>query len=83
MNDLMFDLAKEKSNVDIGFVAKKTGLAFSGLKKALVDPPLRRRLNQDIKDAIEYGIVGTPGFVIGGEVHIAQIPSEILKKILD
>ena len=83
MNDLLFQLAAKKENIEVKVLAERTGLPMSGLNQALVDRNLWSRLYMDIRDAIDLGIFGTPAYVIDGKVYQAQIPGEILSKILN
>jgi protein-disulfide isomerase len=82
MNDILFQLAGRDKTIDLKYLAQQTGLDAIKLYKAINDPRIRRKLNRDLKDGINYGIDGTPSFVIGGQVHTGTIPPEIINRIL-
>ena len=83
MNDLLFQLAAKKENVEVKTLADGTGLPISSLNRALRDRYLWSRLYVDVRDGLKLDIVGTPAYVIDGEVYQAQIPGEILSKMMD
>ena len=82
MNDILFQLAGQKETIDLKYIAKRTGLDPIELFKAIKDPLNRIKLNRDVKDGIEYGIDGTPGFIIDGKVHTGTIPPGVINRIL-
>ena len=82
MNDLLFENARDRSELGIRNLAADTGLDFKKLKGALHDPNIRHKLNQDIWAGLKLGISGTPAFVIDGKVYLGQIPAEIIQKAL-
>ena len=83
MNDLLFEMAGDKTEIGLRELAQRTGLNFDNLKGALHDPGIRQRLVQDIHSGLKLGISATPAFIIEGRVFVGQIPADILKKALD
>jgi uncharacterized membrane protein/protein-disulfide isomerase len=82
MNDILFQLAGRENTIDLKYLAQRTGLEAIGLYKAIKDPDTRRKLNRDLRDGINYGIDGTPSFVIDGKLYSGVIPPEIIHPIL-
>jgi len=83
MNDLLFDLARKKFELNTKELAKKTGLSPMGLSKSLVDKDLRTRLWLDIKDGMKLGVTGTPAYVINKKLYLSNIPSDVLEGVLE
>ena len=40
---------------------------------------LLQALMRDIRDGIKLDITGTPAYLINGDVHLAQIPPDVLR----
>ncbi|MBW2218730.1 MAG: thioredoxin domain-containing protein [Deltaproteobacteria bacterium] len=83
MNDLLFNLDRSKSEINIKDLAQKTGLDFRGLAGSLHNRIIRKKLQIDIWKGMKLRITGTPGYLIEGKVYLANIPPEIIKKIID
>lgn len=81
MNDALYQaVARKKEAVELSALAEATGLERRQLQSALrqrVD--LHQALMRDIWDGLKLEITGTPAYVINGDVHLAQIPPEILR----
>jgi protein-disulfide isomerase/uncharacterized membrane protein len=82
MNDLLFNLSGNKEVVNIQSLADKTDIDFSEMRHVFRDRKLWMKLQNDIKDGIQYGVTGTPGFIINDQVYLGQIPPEILRQYL-
>jgi protein-disulfide isomerase/uncharacterized membrane protein len=80
MNDLLFDVARQKEAVNILDLAQKTGIADDEIKQALRDPQLWQKLRLDIQTGLSYNMTGTPGFVINGKLYMGQIPENIFRE---
>jgi uncharacterized membrane protein/2-hydroxychromene-2-carboxylate isomerase len=80
MNDLLFDVARQKEAVNILDLAQKTGIADDEIKQALRDPQLWQKLRLDIQAGLSYNMTGTPGFVINGKLYMGQIPENIFRE---
>lgn len=83
MNDLLFDITKDTSMVNLRYFAKETGIKFEKIKYVFQDRQLMAKLIQDIREGLTYELTGTPGFVIDEKVYLAQIPPEILRPYLE
>ncbi len=82
VNDLLFDLARKKGSISIQDVADQTGLDREEMVGIFNSNDLWQQLWKDIKDGLEHGMNGTPGYIINGEVYVGQVPPAILKKYL-
>lgn len=82
VNDLLFEIARQKRDFNTREIGEKTGLDYRGLSRARKDPAILLRLQKDIIDGIKLGIQGTPAFLIEGKVYTGQIPPEVIEKAL-
>ena len=83
MNDYLFALSRDIEALNMKTIAEEVGLEFESMRAAFKEPHIWNLLWQDIEEGIEkYELSGTPGFVIDGQMHLAQIPAEILKPYL-
>ena len=83
MNDLLFAAAGRKKPIVIKDLAAELNLDAGQMGQAIHSRPIRYRLRQDIAAGNRLGIPGTPAFVIDGQVHLGQIPAEVLKMATD
>ena len=79
MNDLLFKISGQKVVVDVQFLVEEIDLDFSEAQNAFRNPKLWKKLKKDIHDGIEYGLTGTPGFVVNDQLYVGQIPPEVLR----
>jgi uncharacterized membrane protein/protein-disulfide isomerase len=82
MNDLLFDIPKDISTVNLRYLAKETAIEFDEIRYVFRDRQLLTRLIYDIREGLGYELTGTPGFIIDERIYLAQIPSEILRPYL-
>ena len=82
MNDLLFEIGGHRKKIDLNWVAGKTGLKAAGLVRALKAPVIRKKLKRDVWQGMKLRIVGTPSFVINGNVYAGNIPADVLQKYL-
>ena len=82
MNDHLFVIARGQSPIRLEDVAQQVGLDAMALKQALGRKAIRQKLREDISDGIALGIEGTPGFIIDGQVYQAELPPDVIKKLL-
>jgi len=82
VNDLLFEIGRQKRTFNTKEIGEKTDLDFRALAQARKDPAILIRLQRDIIDGIKLGIQGTPAFLIDGKVYTGQIPSEIIENAL-
>lgn len=82
MNDLLFEIVREKESLNVKELAEKVGLDPRGMAGSLYDRNILLKLITDIRAGMKLEITGTPGYVIDGKVYLAQIPAEIIKKVM-
>jgi protein-disulfide isomerase len=83
MNDLLFELAGSKQEINLNQLAAKTNLDPERLSLAIHHPKINQRLKFDIWTALKNRIIGTPSYLVNGKVYQGQLPPEIFKQILD
>jgi protein-disulfide isomerase/uncharacterized membrane protein len=83
VNDLLFAKAASGNSIDLSEIAGETGIDFRELQAALNYQPYLHRLLADIRHGMRLGIVGTPSYVINGNVYEGSIPAEILKSVVE
>jgi uncharacterized membrane protein/protein-disulfide isomerase len=83
MNDLLFELGTQGKDISINFLAQKTGLNPEGLSMARYNRRAKRWLTADIWKGMKLRVLGTPGYLINGEVYQGYIPPEIIKKAIE
>jgi protein-disulfide isomerase len=82
MNDLLFEIGGRQKQIDLNWVAKKTGLETADLVRALKDPVIHNKLSRDVWRGMKLRILGTPSFVIDGNIYAGNIPADVLQKYL-
>ncbi len=83
LNDQLYVLAGQKTQVGIKKLAQTLGLRPEELARALYDRSIHKQLQRDIRQGNQLGISGTPGYVIDGKVYLGQIPAKILQRGLE
>jgi len=83
LSDILFSIARVQPEINIKELAQATGLDSAGLSRALIDPKVHLLLRKDIIDGLKLGVIGTPSFVINGQVYQGQIPTEILTQVMN
>jgi predicted DsbA family dithiol-disulfide isomerase len=79
MNELLFKISGHRKQIDLNWIAQKTGLKAAELMQALYSPAIRKRLSIDIRQGMKLRVLGTPSFVIKGSVYAGNIPAEVLQ----
>jgi len=82
VNDLLFEIGRQKRTFNTKEIGEKTGVDYRGLTRARKDPEILKHLQKDIFDGLKLGIQGTPAFLINGKVYTGQIPSELIENAL-
>ncbi len=82
MNDLLFNIDKQTETVNVRDLAQNAGIDFDEMKYVFGNRELWYRLQKDIQDGLQYGLTGTPGFVIDDQVYLGQIPGDVLKRFI-
>jgi uncharacterized membrane protein/protein-disulfide isomerase len=77
-NDYFFQIARMKENISAEKIAEVIGLDKDELEVALNRREIRLQLSRDIREGIQLGFTGTPGFVVNGETFQATLPIEKL-----
>jgi protein-disulfide isomerase len=76
-------LAGKKNEINIKELAETAGLNYAALSSSFSDGFIRYKVKHDISSGIKLGVSGTPAYVIKGKVYLANIPQQILKKVLE
>jgi len=82
LNDFLFNLAAQKKDFNTRSIAEQMGITSGELVAALNSRYLRLRLKHDIAMGIDFGLTGTPGFIIDDNVYTGNIPADILRKYI-
>jgi uncharacterized membrane protein/protein-disulfide isomerase len=80
MNDILFNLSRHVKAVNIKNLAEQAGIPVEGIRHIWGNQQLWNTLKKDIRAGIAYGLTGTPGFVVNGQVYQGRIPAEALKQ---
>ena len=83
MNDYLFANARGKTKIDLHTVADAVGIDYNKLTQSLRMPRIRQQLHSDIIDGLKLGITGTPAYLIDGRLYTAQIPPEVLARVIN
>ena len=83
VNDLLFVKAASGESIDLSEIAGETGIDVRELQAALNYQPYLHRLLAEIRHGMKLGIMGTPSYVIDGNVYEGSIPAEILKPVIE
>jgi uncharacterized membrane protein/protein-disulfide isomerase len=81
MNDLLFEVAGRGPQIDLDWLAARTGLPAAGLAGALNHPAFTAKLGLDVWQGMKLRVLGTPSFVIDGKVYSGNLPVDIIRKI--
>jgi protein-disulfide isomerase len=83
MNDALFELGRERGELDLRELAERTGVDLDGMRQALADrKDLQMKLAKDLWAGMKMNIDGTPAYVINKKVYLAQIPPEIFREVM-
>jgi protein-disulfide isomerase len=83
MNDYLFANARGAAKIDLRTVADAVGMDYNKLAQSIRGPRIRQQLRADIIDGLKLGITGTPAYLIDGRLYTAQIPPEVLARVLN
>ena len=83
VNDVLFAKAASGHPIDLAEISKETGIAARELQAALAHEPYQNHLLRDIRHGMKLRIMGTPSYMVNGNVYEGRIPPEILKSILE
>jgi uncharacterized membrane protein/protein-disulfide isomerase len=82
MNDVLFDISRERDRIEIKELAEKVGLNYWSLSRSLNDKRILRKLQLDIWSGMKLRVIGTPTYLIEGELYPGHIPPEIIRQAL-
>ena len=82
VSDFLFNIGGEKQDFNTEAISKLMNVSSGELVAAMKSKVLRLKLKHDIAMGLEYGISGTPSFVIDNKVYLGQIPADLLEKYL-
>jgi protein-disulfide isomerase/uncharacterized membrane protein len=82
MNDVLYELGGRGRDIDLREVADRTQIDARELSAVQDHAYYRERLRIDIAAGMKLRILGTPSFVIDGQVYQGNIPPEKLSDIL-
>ena len=78
----IMDHKGQKDESALEKIAKEIGLDVKKLKKDKDSEEIENRLQQNIQEAQEMNIRGTPGFIIEGDITPGYIPAAEIKRII-
>jgi uncharacterized membrane protein len=78
VNDKLFQLSKTEKSFNLRKIAAEAGFNVFEFAASINRPHIQAKLIEDIRDGLELGITGTPGFVIEGNVFLGSIPDKYL-----
>ena len=65
-HDKLFENQKKLAMVDLKQYAKEVGLDTVQFEKDLVEPGMKKRMEDDMAEARSLGVTGTPAFFVNG-----------------
>jgi protein-disulfide isomerase len=83
MNDLLYQISRTAGAINLREIAAATEMDARELAAALKDPVLKKRLEMDIRDGLKLGILGTPSYVINGQVYQGIVPPEFISAVIN
>jgi protein-disulfide isomerase len=83
ISDYLFANARGADRIDLRSLAETFKIDYDKLSRSFGKRAIWFKLHKDIMDGINLGVTGTPAFLIDGKLYSAQIPPEILSKVMD
>ena len=83
MHDLIFADQPGMSPEKYVQYAQQLGLNVEKFKKDVAAAEVKKRLDEDVKEAASLGVTGTPAFFINGLFTSGAKPFEQFKQIID
>jgi protein-disulfide isomerase len=81
--DMLFENPASLGNDDFIRYAAQLGLDVEKFKKDLKNPALRQVIEKEMKIGEDFGINGTPGFLINGKKIVGWASSEMMKNAIN
>jgi protein-disulfide isomerase len=76
-------MAGNVERIEFKELSEQTGLELKRLARAINSRTTWHKVKNDIAAGIKLGITGTPAYVIDGVIYQAQIPPEIIRKVIE
>jgi protein-disulfide isomerase/uncharacterized membrane protein len=83
MNDLLYRISSTGDTTNLKEIAAATGMDIRELAAALKDPVIKKYLEIDIRQGLRLGILGTPSYVINGQVYQGFVPPEFISAVIN
>jgi len=83
MHDLIFANQPQMAPEKYVEYAQQLGLNLEKFKRDVASAEIKKRIDDDNKDAASVGITGTPGFLINGKFVSGAKPFEAFKPLID
>ena len=83
MNDLLYRISRTGGAINLREIAAAMEMNVHELAAALKDPVLKKRLEIDIRHGMKLGILGTPSYVINGQVYQGFVPPEFISVVIN
>jgi hypothetical protein len=81
VNDFLFINARRVESIEVADVARMLKMDPEDLRRVLTHSKLRRRLQREVLEGNQLGIVGTPSFIVDGKLYEGQLPDQLFKKL--
>jgi len=82
-NDLLFNIDNRKGYINIREIAEVIGFEAEDFARAVQDGELQYKLLVDIREGMKLGVLGTPAYLINGDVYLGYVPPEIIQAVLE
>ncbi len=83
MHDKLFESQQQLSDATYERIATEVGLDVARWRSAYASAKYRARVEEDMRQAAQLGIDGTPTMVVNGEKVVGAVPFEQLKSVID
>lgn len=84
MNDALYQAVAKGGDIDLAFLAEKTGLEKAELSRALTQNKRNRvKLIEDVWAGLKLEITATPTYLVNGNKYVGQISPESLRDLLE
>lgn len=81
MNDALYHADRSRGRLDIGALLEQAGISNAN-PSDIYAQVYREQLWKDLRAGLELGITGTPTYLIDGQVYVANIPGEVLRRVV-
>jgi len=82
MNDVLYNADLKHGVLNVNELARKAGVEFDVLIQDMKHERTISKLMEDIRRGLKLGVNGTPAFFIEGQLHLGQIPADVIKNAL-